>query len=322
MRNRALLFGSVGSVVLALCSLNCSSSGSGGAPGETGWGGGGSGSGGSSGSSGGGAHPDGGTGPAGDAAGAGDAWSAPEVGPPVEAGSPGQVDLTFEVHASQGAHPISPYIYGVNDGSKAAAAHATIVRTGGNRLTAYNWENNASNAGSDYQYENDDYMCSSAKCAPTNDTPGAYLKAVVDGATAAGAAALITVPIVDYVAADKGPARRRAQLRLELSLDALQAEQGREGLRVRVPARARPTAPSTRTRWCSWLTRRGAGSAIRFQLDNEPDLWSSTHAEIHPTPAHVRRARAAQHRVRDRHQGRRRRRRRSSARSTTAGGAT
>ena len=32
-----------------------------------------------------------------------------------------------------------------------------------------------------------------------------------------------------------------------------------------------------------WLTKTGEPSAtILFQLDNEPDLWSSTHTEVHP----------------------------------------
>ena len=31
----------------------------------------------------------------------------------------------------------------------------TIYRLGGNRLTAANWENNLSHAGSDYRYQND-----------------------------------------------------------------------------------------------------------------------------------------------------------------------
>ena len=140
-----------------------------------------------------------------DASSSADGWTAPDVGTTVEAGSPGQVDITFTIHADQAAHPISQYVYGVNNGSVAAAHHAPIVRSGGNRLTAYNWENNASNAGSDYQFENDDSLCSNAACRPNNNAPGAYLKFVVDQASAAGAAALLTVPIVDYVSADKSP---------------------------------------------------------------------------------------------------------------------
>ena len=65
-----------------------------------------------------------------------DAWTAPDVGTPVEAGSPGQVDLTLHVSTTEDVQQISPYIYGVNDVSQAASVHATIVRIGGNRLTA------------------------------------------------------------------------------------------------------------------------------------------------------------------------------------------
>src|SRR5271169_6398105 len=54
-------------------------------------------------------------------------------------------------------HPISPYIYGINFATQidGAPSALTLDRWGGNRATAYNWETNASNAGSDYQYEND-----------------------------------------------------------------------------------------------------------------------------------------------------------------------
>ena len=56
--------------------------------------------------------------------------------------------------------PISPWIYGINfySGVTGAPPQLTFDRAGGNRWTAYNWETNASNAGSDYLYENDDYL--------------------------------------------------------------------------------------------------------------------------------------------------------------------
>ena len=50
-----------------------------------------------------------------------------------------------------------------------AATRTTVVRMGGNRWTAYNWENNASNAGSDYCFQNDNFLSSS-------NTPGAAVK--------------------------------------------------------------------------------------------------------------------------------------------------
>jgi hypothetical protein len=222
-----------------------------------------------------------------------DAWTPLRLGAIVDAGSPGVVDLTFAVHADQGAHPISPYIYGVNDGNVAAAHRATIVRNGGNRLTAYNWENNASNAGNDFRFQNDDYLCSTMggtknayPCAPDSGTPGAYLKAVADQAHAAGAAIALTVPIVDYVSADKSPA---GDVRLDAdggtAADYLQTR-----FKKNVASKGSPfqNPPDTtddsvyEDEMVQWFAQTEPGMPVRFLLDNEPDLWSSTHAEVHP----------------------------------------
>ncbi len=218
----------------------------------------------------------------GSSSGGADAWSAPDVGTPVEAGSPGQDDLTFTIDSTQGVHPISPYVYGVNDGSKAAAVHATIVRTGGNRLTAFNWENNASNAGADYQFENDDYMCSTVTCTPNSSTAGAYLKAVVDGASAAGADALVTVPIVDYVAADKSPAGDVRNSGSNYLSTRFKQNKAAKGAAFAYPPDT-TDAYVYQDEMAHWLSGAEPNAVIRWQLDNEPDLWSSTHAEVHPT---------------------------------------
>src|SRR5580698_10095050 len=71
-------------------------------------------------------------------------------------------NVTITVNSSQ-TKSISPYIYGLNfySGVTGAPPQLTFDRAGGNRWTAYNWESNASNAGSDYLYENDDYLSSS-----------------------------------------------------------------------------------------------------------------------------------------------------------------
>src|SRR6185437_8988930 len=48
---------------------------------------------------------------------------------------------------------ISSYIYGINSYSGITnPPHVTFDRAGGNRWTAYNWENNFSNAGNDFLY--------------------------------------------------------------------------------------------------------------------------------------------------------------------------
>ena len=67
------------------------------------------------------------------------------------------INVTYNINTDVNRTPISKYVYGSNWGS---GTDYTIRRSGGNRLTAYNWENNWSNAGADWYFENDQYMSS------------------------------------------------------------------------------------------------------------------------------------------------------------------
>ena len=196
-------------------------------------------------------------------------------------GDPGTADVQIEVRSDRDVHAISPLVYGTNAPENATLNRYTLLRSGGNRLTAYNWENNASNAGSDYMFQNDNYLSSS-------NVPGAAVRGVLDDARAQGASALLTIPIVDYVAADTaggGDVRSSGANYLMTRFKQNRATAG---------AGATPSATPDTTdayvnqdEFVSWVKTVGAanGPAVLFSLDNEPDLWASTHAEIHP--AHV-----------------------------------
>src|SRR5215213_2310496 len=108
-------------------------------------------------------------------------------------------EVRMEIDARGGGVPISPYIYGVNFYGRGNPAtmprwptRLTLSRFGGNRLTAYNWENNASNAGNDYQFQNDAYLGG-------GDVPGEAVRLEVAGAAARGAGTIVTVPMIGYV---------------------------------------------------------------------------------------------------------------------------
>ena len=61
----------------------------------------------------------------------------------------------FTIYPDNIISEISPYIYGMNlrkEFSHTSEDYSTMVRLGGNRLTGYNWENNASNAGADWHH--------------------------------------------------------------------------------------------------------------------------------------------------------------------------
>lgn len=202
--------------------------------------------------------------------------------PVIPPGDPGTYDVLFTIDTTADARPISPYVYGTNQGDLTKEAKGlTLMRMGGNRFTAYNWETNASNAGADYLYENDSYVSESS-------TAGLPVKQGAQAAAAAGAATLVTVPIAGWVAADKdGPCPQ--------SPSAAQiAERFLPILPKKGSAFAYPPSATDGKVYAdelvAYLESQFPGAQtdparrIFYMLDNEPDLWSATHSEIHPAP--------------------------------------
>ena len=67
------------------------------------------------------------------------------------------VEIT--IYPDQQRSSISPSIYGINQDME-GDENIVLRRLGGNRLTGYNWENNASNAGEDWFNSSDSFLCS------------------------------------------------------------------------------------------------------------------------------------------------------------------
>lgn len=111
-----------------------------------------------------------------------------------------QLNISFNVNVDQERHNISPYIYGINNG---VYKKATWRRWGGNRTSAYNWENNYSNAGHDWFHNNDDYIPWSMNL-PANQyvVPASPIIAFHDSSLAQNAFSAITLPMVGYVSRD------------------------------------------------------------------------------------------------------------------------
>jgi Glycoside hydrolase family 44 len=198
------------------------------------------------------------------------------LGTPRTPGDVGSVDVTLEVRTDGELRRIAPEIYGTNGAPDIANNRQAVVRSGGNRMTAYNWENNASNAGSDWMFQNDSFLSMSNEPA----------KVILDGVAEAhthGAAAIVTVPIVDYVAADKngnGDVRNSGSDYLTTRFKQNKAEKS--------GSLGTPDAGDAyvyQDEFVAYLKARApSGSRIMFSMDNEPDLWSATHAEVHPAP--------------------------------------
>ena len=205
-------------------------------------------------------------------------------------GDPGSSDVRFTLDATK-THPISPFIYGVNEYAGYPSEwndgiippwpkNLRLSRVGGNRWTAYNWENNASNAGNDASYSNDGWLGG-------GDTPGEAVRTRVAASRAAGAGILITVPMIGYVAKDK------SNVNVGASEDSLAARLATHFVKS-VPKKGAAFAypPSTgddavyQDEFIWWLNQQFPGAAtdpttpLFVSLDNEPDIWYSTHEEI------------------------------------------
>ncbi len=215
------------------------------------------------------------------ACGGGDSGSptTPSTSPTPSAAPAGSARFTVDSAASR--HPISPYIYGMNQPNWVSRSRGLrLGRVGGNRWTAYNWETNASNAGADYRHQNDDYLGG-------GDVPGEAVRPQVAAAHAAGASMVVTVPMAGYVSADKGPGGDVNQTPDYLNVRFLQSRAAK--------GRGFSYPPDTgdhivyQDEFVAWLessfpgARRDPVRTLFYSLDNEPDLWASTHPRIRPT---------------------------------------
>jgi hypothetical protein len=205
-------------------------------------------------------------------------------------------DVSVQIDPRANGSPISPLIYGVAaaDADTMRALGATLDRSGGNPSSTFNWAiGHAWNAGRDWQFRNVNY---SGRADATADDG-------VAGALALGVTPLQTVPTMGWVArnddnrtqSQRVPARGGPPLRPGSDAIAGYDPAANRAL-TSVPSYARkpgrlqlvpdPTAPAVyQDEYVHHLVQRfGAATQglLYFAMDNEPDLWSSTHTDVHP----------------------------------------
>ena len=177
---------------------------------------------------------------------------------------------------------ISPYIYGLNfyTGISGAPQHLTFDRAGGNRWTAYNWENNFSNAGSDYFYQNDNYLSSST-------TPAEAVRSFIAADHGIGVTSLVTIQLQGLVSADgNGPVSTTNPPDLSRFKQTIPKKS------TITPAPF-TTSPDTTDAYVYmdeflWALNQklpgifaaNSSTPTFVSLDNEPELWNSTHLEV------------------------------------------
>jgi len=199
---------------------------------------------------------------------------------------PGNGDWRFVLNRPAVLRPISPRIYGM------AAAPKTVLRKlrvplnrwGGNTASRYNWKlGNAWNTGSDWFFMN--------VAVEANAWKG-FLKQTGD----AGAAAILTVPLIGYIARDTssysfsirkyGPQERHAPGNFDAGNGRLSdgrllyGNDPRDANREAGPEFVAEWLRAVNTEFPNLVEER----KLIIALGNEPMLWNRTHRDVHPAP--------------------------------------
>ena len=192
-------------------------------------------------------------------------------------------DMNVTVDLKGERKEISPLIYGVNQyTADLKDVTATAVRQGGNRMTAYNWVTNASNAGSDWKHSSDNNLSDSsdpADCVQVLSKQAAKYNVNYK---------LTTLQLAGYVSADKdgtvteeekAPSKRWNKVVLTKNAPFADTPDLDDGVVYM-------------DEYVNYIINKlgdsqSATGIQGYSLDNEPVLWNDTHSRMHPEPVTI-----------------------------------
>ncbi|HBZ54671.1 MAG TPA: hypothetical protein DEO88_04620, partial [Syntrophobacteraceae bacterium] len=193
-----------------------------------------------------------------------------------------------------------PYIYGMNFASEALAAdvHLPVRRWGGNSTTRYNWQNDTTNTGHDWYFENVPQENTHPELLPDGSTTDRFIEQ--DRRT--GSQTLLTIPMIGWTAKRRNTGHpfdcgfKVSQYGAQQKVDSDWDPDCGNGVKSNGSPITNNDPLDTSTsisaafvqNWISHLTGKygtATNGGVRFyNLDNEPMLWNSTHRDVHPQP--------------------------------------
>jgi len=202
--------------------------------------------------------------------------------------------VTVDVQANR--HAIDPRIYGLAYATTAQLSDLNVPlnRYGGNNASRYNWQLNADNRDQDWYFES---------IPDSSNVAGERGDTFISSTQAAGARAMITIPMLDWVA-KLGPNRAKlasfsqAKYGAQTGNDAQWFPDAGNGILKSTgqfvtgndPNDANVTNNSAyQQQWVQAMATKwglASNAAPRYYiLDNEHSIWFSTHRDVHPTGA-------------------------------------
>jgi hypothetical protein len=207
------------------------------------------------------------------------------------------VTITIDVLGNR--HAISPYVYGVaypNSAADITDSGTTEVRWGGNATSRYNWTAGTYNAANDWYFG--DYGISEIGDSDSSK----FIKDVI----AAGSNPLMTMVMLPWVAQNVtdgsaysfSVAKYGAQCAVNpynsddgngILADCATPITGNDPNDADVPLKDSPHQgdPANtvyRNQWTAALATALGNAPHFYDMDNEIDIWGSTHRDVHPAP--------------------------------------
>jgi hypothetical protein len=223
------------------------------------------------------------------------------------------VQVTVDVLTNR--HAISPYVYGGAYPNNAAAitdSGLSVVRWGGDATSTYNWQAQTYNAAADYYFE--DYAASGFNNSSADSDSIQFIKDVI----AAGSNPLMTMVMLPWVAksAETPPPSANyhwsfsvAKYGAQCSTDYWNSDAG-NGIVYSASCASQPTYLTAnpndayvplldahsdtcssgtncvyRSDWAAALATAFGSAPHFYNMDNEIEIWGSTHRDIHPNPS-------------------------------------
>jgi hypothetical protein len=219
--------------------------------------------------------------------------------------------VTISIDALSNRHTISPYVYGFaypNSPADITNTGATEVRWGGDATSTYNWQLHTDNAAADWYFE--DF----AGAGFNNGSDGSSTQFITDVKNA-GANPLMTMVMLPWVAQSPETSTTQggtdnyhwsysvASFGPQCSVDPYNTDAG-DGLQTNCSTPVTTNAETSayypllddnsqscpsgncvyRNTWAAALATAFGSAPHFYDMDNEIEIWGSTHRDVHPQP--------------------------------------
>lgn len=208
-------------------------------------------------------------------------------------------------------HSISPYVYGgayPQDAATVSDSGLSVVRWGGDATSTYNWQLQTYNSANDYYFE--DYDAEGfGNGADGNSTQ------FIQDVKAAGSNPLMTMPMLPWVAQTAETSAQQggsdnyhwsfsvAKYGAQCSVDPYNTDAGNGMVAgacdsyltanpndayfplLDEPGNNDPANSVYRNQWAAALATAFGSAPHFYDMDNEIEIWGSTHRDVHPQPS-------------------------------------